>query len=95
MFTRILAIAFAILGLAFSLALAQSPQGTISGTVTDAQGANVPNATITALRVKTNQNYTAVSSANGIYSMTSLPIGRALIIVSATHSGASAGAAGN
>ena len=53
----------------------QSPQGTITGTVTDAQGASLSNAIVTVLRIATNQKFTAVSSDEGVYAIPSLPIG--------------------
>ena len=61
----------------------QSPQGTIIGTVTDEQGGLVANATVTALKIGTNQKYTAVSSLDGIYAIPSLPIGEYELAVSA------------
>ncbi|MEO6724937.1 MAG: carboxypeptidase-like regulatory domain-containing protein [Blastocatellia bacterium] len=64
--------------------LAQSPQGTITGTVSDAQGARVNNATVNVLRVATNQKFTAVSSEEGVYAIPSLPIGEYEVTVTAT-----------
>ena len=55
--------------------LGQSPQGTITGTVSDAQGGRVPDATVTAVQVGTNQRFTAVSSSDGVYAIPSLPVG--------------------
>jgi iron complex outermembrane receptor protein len=49
-------------------ALAQ-PTGTISGTVRDASGAGVPGATLTATNQATSATLTAVSSADGGYSV--------------------------
>lgn len=62
---------------------AQSPQGTITGTVSDATGGRVPNATVTALHVATNQRYTATSSEDGVYAIPSLPIGNYEVTVTA------------
>lgn len=62
---------------------AQSPQGTITGTIQDTQGALVPNATVTVLRVATNQKFTAVSSSDGVFAITSLPIGEYEVTVTA------------
>jgi hypothetical protein len=61
----------------------QSPQGTITGTVTDAQGAALSNATVTVLRTATNQKFTAVSSDEGVYAIPSLPIGDYEVTVTA------------
>ncbi len=62
---------------AFSAFLpAQSPQGTITGTITDPQGARVPGVEVVALHVDTQQRYTGVSSQDGTYVIPALPIGR-------------------
>lgn len=70
--------------LAYSFVAAQSPQGTITGTITDAQGARVPNAAVAALHIETNQKYTAVSSADGVFAIPSLPIGNYELTVTVT-----------
>src|SRR5688572_11360935 len=54
---------------------AQSPNGTITGTIMDPQGAHVPGAEVTAVHVATNQKFTAISSGDGIYAIPSLPVG--------------------
>lgn len=74
-----------LLSLAGGNAWAQSPQGTITGTVTDAQGASVPGAEIRALQVGTNQTFTAVTSGDGTYVIPALPTGE--YEVTATASG--------
>jgi hypothetical protein len=55
---------------------AQSTQGTLTGTITDPQGARVPGVDVVALHVDTQQRFTAVSSADGTYVIPALPIGR-------------------
>lgn len=55
---------------------AQSPRGTITGTITDSQKARVPGVEVTALHVGTNQSFSAVSSDEGVYVIPSLPVGR-------------------
>ncbi len=55
--------------------LAQGTTGSIYGTVTDATGAVVPEATITATNVATNISRTAKSEQSGAYSLTFLPVG--------------------
>jgi outer membrane receptor protein involved in Fe transport len=62
---------------------AQSPQATITGTISDVQGARVPGATVTALHVATNQKFTGVSSSDGVYAVPSLPIGEFEVAVTA------------
>ncbi|MGH9940536.1 MAG: carboxypeptidase regulatory-like domain-containing protein, partial [Blastocatellia bacterium] len=64
--------------------LGQSPQGAITGTVSDAQGGRVPDATVTALQVGTNQRFTAVSSSDGVYAIPSLPVGNYEVMVTAS-----------
>jgi outer membrane receptor protein involved in Fe transport len=65
--------------LAFSMvfswsALAQST-ATIQGTVTDATGASVPNATVTVRNQNTGEERTTTTDSAGIYVVPSLPIG--------------------
>ncbi len=48
---------------------AQSDNGTINGTVTDAQGAVIPNATVTATNTGTNHTYTAKTDNRGTYTI--------------------------
>ncbi len=49
--------------------------GTINGTVVDATGAVVPNATITALNPVVGQSYTEKANAQGEFTFSSLPVG--------------------
>jgi hypothetical protein len=56
--------------------IAQSPQGTITGTISDPQGARVPGVEVIALRVDTNQKFTGLSSNDGTYVIPALPIGK-------------------
>lgn len=68
-----------------SAALAQSPLGTIAGTITDAQQARVPGVQLEARNVGTGISYRATSSADGTYVIPNLPVGR--YELSATASG--------
>ncbi len=54
---------------------AQSDNGTINGTVTDAQGAVIPNATVTATSTATNRTYTAKTDSRGAYTIPGVVIG--------------------
>jgi len=63
---------------------AQSPQGTITGTITDPQRARVPGVEVIALRVDTQQRYTGLSSGDGTYAIPALPIGNYDITASLT-----------
>jgi len=64
---------------------AQSPQGTITGTITDAQGARVPGVQVVATQVATNLTYKGSSSEDGTYVIPALPVGK--YEVNATASG--------
>ncbi len=66
---------FAIALLAIGTAWAQSPSGTITGTVTDSQGARVPGVEITVVHAGTNSAFKSLSSGEGAYTIPALPIG--------------------
>src|SRR5689334_20573819 len=53
----------------------QALTGTITGTVTDASEAAVPNAQVTARNVDTGLERTAASGEFGIYTLPALPVG--------------------
>src|SRR5918995_5083640 len=57
-------------------AAAQAVTGTLLGNVTDASGAAVPGATVTATEVETNVSRSAVTNESGYYIFTSLLNGR-------------------
>ena len=54
---------------------AQTPTGTISGTITDSTGAVVPNANITITNKATGAARTLTANADGLYSAPALPPG--------------------
>jgi hypothetical protein len=56
-------------------ALAQTPTGTILGSVKDAQGAVVPGATVTATNLGTQYSRSGVTDDTGEYALRLLPIG--------------------
>lgn len=58
-----------------SVARAQLPTATILGTVKDASGAVVPDATLTAQNRETGQKRNTVTSADGSYRFVALPVG--------------------
>lgn len=64
-----------ILSVGISVAQAQTNTGRVSGTVTDATGAVVPNATVTAASAAINISRTATTDDNGFYTITNLPVG--------------------
>ncbi|HEU4435073.1 MAG TPA: carboxypeptidase regulatory-like domain-containing protein [Pyrinomonadaceae bacterium] len=53
----------------------QTVVGRISGTVQDANGAGVPNASIKVINIANNAERTATSDENGFYTVTNLPVG--------------------
>ncbi len=66
-YKRLLRVA-ALLAMGVGSLLAQSAgTGAITGTVTDASGAVVPNVTVTSTNAGTNQTRTAITGADGIY----------------------------
>lgn len=72
-------------GLLFAgAAPAQSPLGTITGTVTDAQEARVPGVEVVATNTGTAIAYKATSSQDGTYTIPNLPVGPYEITASAT-----------
>ncbi len=72
---RFTACAVLCLLLLLSAAFAQSDRGTITGTVSDAGGAMVPNAQIEAKNTQTGAVYKAASSTTGNYVLAQLPAG--------------------
>lgn len=64
---------------------AQSPLATITGTITDAQGARVAGVVVVATHVATNRDYRMMSAEDGTYSIPNLPVGD--YSVTASHPG--------
>ena len=62
---------------------AQSDRGTLTGTLTDPQGAVVPNAKLTAISADTAAEYGTVSTATGNYTIPQLPAGQYQLFVDA------------
>ncbi|WP_433984657.1 carboxypeptidase regulatory-like domain-containing protein [Tunturiibacter empetritectus] len=73
----------ALLVLFTSAAFAQLTTADILGTVTDATGAVVPNATIVLTNNGTNEKRTTVSNSSGDYTFTLLPVGHYSVSVKA------------
>jgi len=61
--------------------LAQGDRGEVTGTVTDASGAVMPGAKITAIQTSTNVLYRTTSSTAGDFTVTSLPVGTYMLRV--------------
>jgi hypothetical protein len=69
--------------LGFGLLHAQTITGAFTGSVTDASGAAVPNAKVTATNQGTNVTFTANTNTEGIYNILFLPIGEYKIVTEA------------
>ena len=54
---------------------AQSDRGTITGTITDASGALIPNASITLINIETETRYETVATSTGNYTLPALAVG--------------------
>lgn len=72
--TRLL-IALCLVAATNAAAWAQSGLATITGIVTDTQGAAVPGVMVTATNTATSVPYTGVSNEAGVYTINALPIG--------------------
>ena len=73
---------FTLLALAAAPAGAQTFRGTILGTVTDASGAAIAGATVTAKNQDTGVIRTSVSTSDGTYRVPELPIGMYTVSIS-------------
>lgn len=58
-----------------ALAHGQTDRATITGTVSDQTGAVLPGAAVTATETSTGAVFSSVTNANGVYSISSLPVG--------------------
>jgi len=68
---------------AFAASLYASVGGSVSGTVTDASGAAVPGATVTAVNADTNGRQMTTTNSKGAYSLPGLLVGSYAILVEA------------
>lgn len=81
--TAVLVVLFLVIG--GSWAQAQLPSATLLGAVRDSTGAVVPEATLTARNLDNGQTRTAVSTVDGSYRFSALPVGSSEI--RAEHAG--------
>src|SRR5438445_5559085 len=72
---RPVSIALCVFALPLLAAAQPALTGTITGAVTDASQAAIPNAKITARNVNTNLERTTTSGQLGLYTLTLLPVG--------------------
>ncbi|MGI4854267.1 MAG: carboxypeptidase regulatory-like domain-containing protein [Janthinobacterium lividum] len=70
------------LSMSATLAHAQTITAGVNGTVTDASGAVVPNAKVTATNVATNVSLSTVTTRDGIYVIRNLQVGQYKVVVS-------------
>src|SRR3982751_6365646 len=73
-----------VIALTASCALAQDVTASITGVVRDASGAVVPNATVRALNLGTNAEFTTTTNAEGQYTIRTMPVGEYKLSVEAT-----------
>lgn len=71
--------------LAAAAAFGQTTGGSVTGTVTDANGAVVPSATVTLVSKTTGQKLTTETTGSGSYSFPNVPVGEFTITVEATN----------
>ncbi|MGD9627664.1 MAG: carboxypeptidase regulatory-like domain-containing protein [Pyrinomonadaceae bacterium] len=69
---------------ATSTAFGQTVSGTLRGTITDTNGAVVPNATVVVRSTETGLERTVTSSDDGVYNFAFLPIGTYMVVASRT-----------
>ncbi|MFT3744802.1 MAG: TonB-dependent receptor [Pyrinomonadaceae bacterium] len=69
----------------FSTVWGQTSFGRISGTITDSNGAVVPNANVTVTNPATNLSRTATTNEEGFYTITNLPVGSYNVVVEAPN----------
>ena len=70
----ILIIVLVSMGLS-SVTVAQSPQATISGIVTDPSGGVIPGVSVTAVSLSTGLRTAVITNDQGFFVLTQLPIG--------------------
>jgi hypothetical protein len=80
---RLFAFSLALIAGAFAHADAQATSGTISGVVTDERQSAIPNATVTARNVGTNESRATNVDSEGRYRFPNLPVGNYEITVQA------------
>ena len=67
-----------------SVVNAQVLFGSIVGNVTDSSGASIPSATVAATQVETNETHEVKSNDSGGYTLTTIPAGTYMVVISKT-----------
>src|ERR1035437_5819494 len=78
-----LAISAALVAACITTALGQSTSATLSGIVSDPQGASIANATVAVTQISTHQARKVIADASGSYSIPNLDIGQYSVSASA------------
>ncbi|MBW8746062.1 MAG: carboxypeptidase regulatory-like domain-containing protein, partial [Acidobacteria bacterium] len=73
-----------LLAVCSSFAMAQTITGSINGTVTDASGAVIPNASVVATNVDTGVETPTTTNSDGIYSLRFLQIGNYKVTITSS-----------
>src|ERR1700743_1901679 len=81
---RNILLSFLLLLLSCSLSFAQTITGSVTGTVTDASGATVSGASVTATNTATRVSFPSQTNNDGVYTIKFLPIGQYKVVVSFT-----------
>jgi hypothetical protein len=82
---KILILTIFLTCLAAAPSSAQMAGGTVTGRVTDASGANLPNTRIELENLQTGQRITLVTDQAGTYTFNNVPAGRYRLITSGTR----------
>ena len=75
---------FALLVCLIGIVHAQTTTGSVSGTVTDPNGASVPGARVVATEPATGRTYETITTDAGVYSLPVLPVGKYSVSVERT-----------
>lgn len=81
---KMLGLLVMLLGIGVQILNGQTVSGTLRGTITDSNGAFVPNATVTVRNKETGLERTIVSSDSGLYNIPFLPIGEYRVVATRT-----------
>lgn len=81
---KLLGLLVLLLGMSVQVLNGQTVSGTLRGTITDSNGAFVPNATVTVRNKETGLERKIVSSESGLYNIPFLPIGEYSVVATRT-----------
>ena len=85
--TKLFALTFLSLLLAFTPIYGQAISGDVTGTVSDQSGALLPGATLTIENEQTGVKFVATANANGVYRFFNIPVGSYTLTATATGFG--------